>query len=187
MIIIHLCDSKYNVKFIWCVGHVIFELFFCVCFRKRRKKERVRSAEGRRRLYNSPFSSLWASSLWCSGGVAGKGNSNPYPKPLPPYPAPPPEHPVELARKLNVLVPNVKKAMGTWLYFLPTSFPGFLKPLEYPLWPDFFCVLFVLFFLVRKKSVELCNREKKACFWINNTRLAFQTCKTTIHRPHTPE
>ena len=164
-----------------------FLIVFLRVFPEKEKERKGRSAEGRRRLSNSPFSSLRASSPGCSSGVAGKGNSNPYPKPLPPYPAPPPEHPVELARKLTVLVPNVKKAMGTWLYFLPTSFPGFLKPLEYPLWPDFFCVLFVLFFLVRKKSVELCNREKKACFWINNTRLAFQTSKTTIHRPHTPE
>ena len=133
--------ANINVKFIWCVGHVIFKLFFCVCFRKRRNKERVRSAEGRRRLSNSSFSSLRASSPGRSGGGAGKRNSNPYPKPLPPFPARPPEHPVELARKLVVLGPNVIKAMGTGFYFLPTSFLGFLKPWEYPLWPDFFCVL----------------------------------------------
>ena len=46
----------------------------------------------------------------------------------------------------------------------------------------FFC-----FFLVRKRSVELCNQEKKLVYRINNTRLAIQTSKTTIYRPHTPE
>ena len=46
---------------------------------------------------------------------------------------------------------------------------------------------FMFFFLIRKRFVELCNREKKLVYWINNTRLAFQTSKTTIYRPHTPE
>ena len=46
---------------------------------------------------------------------------------------------------------------------------------------------FMFFFLIRKRFVEICNREKKLVYWINNTRLAFQTSKTTIYRPHTPE
>ena len=98
-----------------------------MCFRKRRKKERVgvqKDEEG----FLIHHSLACEQALRGALAAAGKGNSNPYPNPLPPYPAPPPEHPVELARKLTVLVPNVKKAMGTWLYFLPTSFPGFLKP-----------------------------------------------------------
>ena len=46
---------------------------------------------------------------------------------------------------------------------------------------------FMFFFLIRKRFVELCNREKELVYWINNTRLAFQTSRTTIYRPHTPE
>ena len=45
----------------------------------------------------------------------------------------------------------------------------------------------MFFLLVRKRSVELCKRENKLFYRINNTPLAFQTSKTTIHRPHTPE
>ena len=45
----------------------------------------------------------------------------------------------------------------------------------------------MFFLLVRKRSVELCKRENKLVYRINNTPLAFQTSKTTIYRPHTPE
>lgn len=154
-----------------------FLIVFLHVFPEKEKERKGRSAEGRRRLSNSPFSSLRASSPGYSSGVAGKGNSNPYPKRLPPYPAPPPEHPVELARKLTVLVPNVKKAMGTWLYFLPTSFPGFLKPWGYPLWPNFFCLLVVLFFLVRKRSVELVTKRKKLVSGLAILALPFKPLK----------
>ena len=148
-----------------------------MCFRKRRKKERVRSAEGRRRLCNSPFSSLRASSPGRSGGGEGKGNSNPYPKPLPPYPAPPPERPVELARKQTVLVPNVKKAMGTWLYFLPTSFPGFWKPWEYPLWPVFFCVFLFCSSWYEKGLLNFVTDRKKLLSGLTILALPFKLVK----------
>ena len=80
-----------------------------------------------------------------------------------------------------------EKGNGNVVMFLANLFPWVLKALRVPTLTGFLLCFFVLFFLVRKRSVELCYREKKASFWINNTRLAFQTCKTTIYRPHTPE
>ena len=41
--------------------------------------------------------------------------------------------------------------------------------------------------VVRKRSVELQSERIKLVYRIDNTRLAFQTSKTTIYRPHTPE
>ena len=48
--------------------------------------------------------------------------------------------------------------------------------------------LFMFFFDRNEKSLlNFVSERIKLVYRINNTRLAFQTSKTTIYRPHTPE
>ena len=48
-------------------------------------------------------------------------------------------------------------------------------------------LIHVLFPWYEKGLLNFVTERKKLVYRINNTRLAFQTSKTTIYRPHTPE
>ena len=163
-----------------------FLIVFLRVFPEKEKERKGRSAEGRRRLSNSPFSSLRASSPGCSSGVAGKGNSNPYPKP-PSLSRPSARAPRGACSQANRSRSKREKGNGNVVIFLANLFPWVLKALRVPTLTELLLCSCCFVLPGIKKVCWTCNQEKKACFWISNTRLAFQTSKTLIYRPLTPE